>query len=140
MSDCVASNIKSYRETLASAFPYSDHNGCLPHTGSHVGEALDTPHLDEFMGLYNVSVGLSNYAVVLFAEVTGTTPRRSSQTRWFSSNDVQELSLWPNAVNGKLLKWIDRMIENGICEKTAVKLRTFLLNPTKFKLFLSNVR
>ena len=49
---------------------------------------------------------------------------------------MQELSLLPNAANGKLLRWADKMIEQGICEKTAPKLRAFLLNPTKLKLFM----
>ena len=47
----------------------------------------------------------------------------------------QELSLLPNAQTGKLLQWADKLIEQGICEKTAPKMRAFLLNPTKFKLF-----
>ena len=41
----------------------------------------------------------------------------------------------PNTANGKLLKWVDKMIEEGICEATAPKLRAFLLHPTKSKLF-----
>ena len=48
---------------------------------------------------------------------------------------MQELSLLPNALNGKLLAWADKMIEQGICEKTAPKMRAFLLNPTKSKVF-----
>ena len=68
MSDCVAANIASFRDSLAMPFQHSDHNGCLPHTGSHVGEHLETPHVDEFMGYYNLCVGQSNYAKVIFAE------------------------------------------------------------------------
>ena len=49
---------------------------------------------------------------------------------------MQELSLLPNASNGKLLKWVDKLIEEGICEATAPKLRAFLLHPTKSKLFM----
>ena len=97
---------------------------------------METPYLDEFMGLYNSIVGTSNYAVVHFKEITGYTAKKRSPTRWFSSNDVQELSLLPNAANGNLLKWADKMVQEGICEKTAPKLRSFLLNPTKLKLFL----
>ena len=136
MSDCVAANIASYRDSLKGPFPYSDHNGCLPHTGAHVGEAMETPHVDEFMGHYNSIVGTSNYAVVHFSEITGYTAKKKSATRWFSTNDVQELSLLPNAANGNLLMWADKMIDEGICEKTAPKLRAFLLNPTKLKLFM----
>ena len=136
MSDCVAANIASYRDSLKGPFPYSEHNGCLPHTGAHVGEAMETPHVDEFMGHYNAIVGTSNYAVVHFSEITGYTAKKKSATRWFSTNDVQELSLLPNAANGNLLKWADKMIDEGICEKTAPKLRAFLLNPTKLKLFM----
>ena len=33
MSDCIAANLASYRDSLKGPFPYSDHNGCLPHTG-----------------------------------------------------------------------------------------------------------
>eukprot|EP00966_Prymnesium_polylepis_P257565 5950216-Prymnesium_polylepis.1 len=36
MTDCVAANLASYRDSLAGPFPYSDHNGCVPHTGHHV--------------------------------------------------------------------------------------------------------
>ena len=136
MSDCVAANIASYRDSLKGPFPYSEHNGCLPHTGAHVGEAMETPHVDDFMGHYNAIVGTSNYAVVHFSEITGYTAKKKSATRWFSTNDVQELSLLPNAANGNLLKWADKMIDEGICEKTAPKLRAFLLNPTKLKLFM----
>ena len=135
MSDCVAANLASYRDSLAGPFPYSDHNGCLPHTGAHVGEHMETPHVDEYMGLYNACVGTSNYAVVHFAEITGYAAKKKSETRWFSTNDVQELSRLPNALSGKLLKWADRMIEEGVCEKTAPKMRAFLLHPTKSKLF-----
>ena len=135
MSDCVAANLASYRDSLAGTFLYSDHNGCLPHTGSHVGEHLETPHVDEFMGMYNVIVGLSNYAKVVFAEVTGHKARRRSETRWFSTNDVQELSLLPNALNGNLVKWADKLIEQNLCMKTSPKLRDFLHNETKMKLF-----
>jgi len=136
MSDCVAANIASYRDSLKGPFPYSEHNGCLPHTGAHVGEAMETPHVDEFMGYYNAIVGTSSYAVVYFREITGYTAKKKSATRWFSTNDVQELSLLPNAANGNLLRWADKMVEQGICDKTAPKLRAFLLNPTKLKLFL----
>ena len=95
---------------------------------------MDVPHVDEFVGLYNAAVGTSNYAVVYFAEITGHTPKKKSKTRWFSANDVQELSLLPNASNGKLLKWADKMIEEGICEATAPKIHAFLLHPNKSKL------
>jgi hypothetical protein len=97
---------------------------------------METPHVDEFMGFYNAIVGTSSYAVVYFREITGYTAKKKSATRWFSTNDVQELSLLPNAANGNLLKWADKLIEQGTCEKTAPKLRIFLLNPTKLKLFL----
>ena len=88
MSDCVSANIASYRDSLAGPFPHSEHNGCIPHTGSHVGENMDTPHVDEFMVFYNMCVGMSNYAQVLFAEVTGHAGKKKSGTRWFSANDV----------------------------------------------------
>ena len=119
MTDCVSANLAAYRDSLSSPFLYSEHNGCLPHTGSHVGEHMDVPHVDEFMALYNAIVGLSNYAVVFFAEITGYTAKKKSATRWFSTNDVQELSLLPNVANGKLLKWADKLIHEGICEATA---------------------
>eukprot|EP00966_Prymnesium_polylepis_P277442 6410478-Prymnesium_polylepis.1 len=96
---------------------------------------METPNVDEYMGLYNACIGTSNYAAVIFAEITGYTAKKKSETRWFSTNDVQELSLLPNAVDGKLLAWADKMIEQGICEKTAPKMRAFLLHSTKFKLF-----
>eukprot|EP00966_Prymnesium_polylepis_P228836 5295452-Prymnesium_polylepis.1 len=74
---------------------------------------METPHVDEFMGHYNVIVGSSNYAIVYFSEITGYNAKRKSSTRWFSVNDVQELSLLPNAANGNLLKWVDKLIEHG---------------------------
>ena len=49
---------------------------------------------------------------------------------------MQELSLLPNATNGKLLKWVDKLIEEDLCEKTAPKMRAFLLNSTKSVLFV----
>ena len=72
---------------------------------------------------------------MLFKEITGYAAKRRSATRWFSTNDVQELSLFPNMMNGKLLAWVDKMVEHGICDKTAPKLRIFLLNPTKLRHF-----
>ena len=36
-----------------------------------------------------------------------------------SMAEVQELSLLPNVANGKLLKWADKLIHEGICEATA---------------------
>ena len=93
---------------------------------------MDTPHLDEFMKLYNLVVGTSNMAIVLFYEVCATTAKRRSATRWFSTNDVQELSLLPNALNGNLLKWIDRMVAQGVCDKMAPKMRAFLLHTNGF--------
>jgi hypothetical protein len=136
MTDCVAANLASYRDSLAGPFPYSNHNGCLPHTGAHVGEHMEVPHVEEFMNMYNAIVGTSNYAVVHFSEITGYTAKKKSATRWFSTNDVLELSLLPNAANGKLLEWADKLISEGLCEKTAPKLCTFLRHPTKSKLFM----
>ena len=56
----------------------------------------------------------TNYAKVIFADTTGYAARRKSATRWFSTNDVQEHSLLPNANNGKLLAWADEMIKQGV--------------------------
>ena len=67
---------------------------------------METPHVDEFMGYYNACVGTSSYAVVHFREITGYSAKKKSATRWFSTNDVQELSLLPNAANGNLLRWL----------------------------------
>jgi hypothetical protein len=136
MTDCVSANLACYRDSLAGPFPYSDHNGCLPHTGNHVGDAMDAPHVDEFMGIYNPIVGKSSYAQVHFSEITGYAAKKEAKTRWFTANDVQELSLLPNARNCKLLKWADKLIEEGLCDSLAPKLRTFLLHPTKSKLFV----
>ena len=104
----------------------------VPHTGSHVGEHMETPHVDEFMLYYNAIVGQSSYAVVHFSEITGYTAKKKSATRWFSTNDVQELSLLPNATNGNLLKWADKLIGEGLCDKMAPKLRSFLLGRKDF--------
>ena len=134
MHDCVSANLASYRDSLRMPFPFSDDNGCLPHTGAHVGEAMATPTLDEFMLLYNAAVGQSNKAIVFFKQITGYVAKRKSATRWFSTSDVQELSLLPNLANGKLLAWTDKLIAAGICDKTAPKLRAMLLNPTKSKI------
>ena len=82
--DCVAANLASYRDTLAAACPYSDDNGCLPHTGGHVGEHLETPTLDELLGHYNIIVGQSNYACVEYTEICGVSPKKKSGTRWWS--------------------------------------------------------
>ena len=100
-----------------------------------MGEHMDTPVVDEFMGLYNAAVGTSNKAIVFFGQVTGHAAKRKSATRWFSTSDVQELSLLPNLSNGKLLAWADKMMAAGVCDKTAPKIRQFLLNPIKVKLF-----
>ena len=48
---------------------------------------------------------------------------------------TQELSILPNCRNGKLLQWVDKMADQGVCEKTVPKMRKFLLNGRKMKLF-----
>ena len=53
MNDSVAANITSFADTLALACVHSDNELCTPHTANHVGEAFDTPVLDEFMTAYN---------------------------------------------------------------------------------------
>ena len=45
-------------------------------------EAMETPHVDEFMGFYNSIVSTSSYAVVYFREITGYTAKKKSATRW----------------------------------------------------------
>ena len=48
---------------------------------------------------------------------------------------TQELSILPNCRNGKLLQWVDKMADQGVCEKIVPKMRKFLLNGRKMKLF-----
>jgi hypothetical protein len=62
----------------------------------------------------------------LFAQICGKMPKQAGATRWWSSNDVQELSLLPNLLNGNLRKWAETMIEDGICPSIAPKMLTFL--------------
>ena len=45
---------------LEPIVPYADHEKCAPHTGNHIGEALNTPLMDEFMKDYDVMVSKSN--------------------------------------------------------------------------------
>ena len=59
MSDCCAPNLAAYNDGLKEMYPYSDCNGCLPHTGHNVEQNLETPNVNEFMLLYNACVGHS---------------------------------------------------------------------------------
>jgi hypothetical protein len=99
----------------------------MPHTDNHVGEAFSTPVLLEYMHLYNMAVSKKASASLrLFALITGKMPKQAGATRWWSSNDVQELSLLPNLLNGNLRKWAETMIQDGICPSIAPKMLTFL--------------
>ena len=103
MTDCVAANLASYRDSLAGPFPYALHESlmllllCLTLSVALYVQVLGpqclssahgqprrrghghAPHVDEYMGYYNRIVGQSNYAIVHFAEITGCTPRRKSR-------------------------------------------------------------
>jgi hypothetical protein len=67
MSDCCASNLASYQDSLAKPFCNSDHNGCMPHTGTHVGE-----HMEVRAPVFAVPANTEHCASVL------TTPLPSS--------------------------------------------------------------
>ena len=58
-------------------------------------------------------------------------PKHVGATRWWSTNNVQELSLLPNLLNGNLHSWAESMIADGICPTTAPKKLTFLDNKDK---------
>ena len=81
MHDCVEANQKSYRDTLMGACQYSDDDGCLPHTGSHVGEKFDSPVCDEYTGHYVAANAHSNKARVTFKDSTGESAAMKSMTR-----------------------------------------------------------
>ena len=79
------------------------------------------------MHLYNMAVSKkASTSLRLFAQITGKMPKQAGATRWWSSNDVQELSLLPNLLNGNLRKWAETMIQDGICPSIAPKMLTFL--------------
>ena len=105
MHDCVEANQKSYRDTLSIVCRYSDDNGCLPHSGSHVGEKFDCPVLDGVMSEYVCATAHSNRALVKFRETTGKAAGKKSNTRWFSEHRVIRTSIEPNVLNDKLLTW-----------------------------------
>lgn len=71
---------------------------------------------------------------VEYAQICGVSCMTKSATRWWSSNDVAELSIAPNLENGRMLKWGRVLIDKGLCEKTAPKLVAMLTNTTKFLL------
>ena len=132
MHDSASANLLSYHDKLEGVFAYSNDNTCMPHTDNHVGEAFATPVLDEYMHLYNMAVSKKNSASLrLFAQITGKMPKHVGATRWWSTNDVQELSLLPNLLNGNLRSWAESMIADGICPTTAPKMLTFLDNKDK---------
>ena len=127
MHDSASANLLSYNDKLKHVFMYSNDNTCMPHTDNHVGEAFATLVLDEYMHLYNMAVSKKASASLrLFAQICGKMPKQAGATRWWSSNDVQELSLLPNLLNGNLRKWAETMIEDGICPSIAPKMLTFL--------------
>ena len=100
MHDSASDNLLSYNDKLKHVFMYSNDNTCMPHTDNHVGEAFATLVLDEYMHLYNMSVSKKDSASLrLFVEITVKMLKQAEATRWWSSNDVQELSLLPNLLN-----------------------------------------
>jgi hypothetical protein len=103
MHDSAASNLLSFSDTLTHVFTFSEDNTCMTHTDNHVGEAFNTPLLDEFMALYNT---VNSASLRIFAEVTVT--------------------LLPNTNDGKLLLWAQRMVTEGICPTIAPKILAFL--------------
>ena len=136
MSDCNPANIAAYNDGLKEMYPYADCNGCLPHTGHHVGQKLETPNVNEFMLLYNACVGHSTLARMLFRESTGKAPLRCSKTLWFSINDVQEKSLLPNALNGNLHTWVEALRRVDACPAIAPKMQEFFTASThKVRMF-----
>lgn len=138
MPDCCSVNIKAYNKNLALAYPYADFSGCLPHTGNHVGQQLETPDVNEFMPLHNACVGHSHstLALKLFRDATGKMPLRPSvfEARWFSINDVQEKSLLPNAPNGNLHKWVDDLRRLDVCPAPSRRKMQDFLNSSRSKL------
>ena len=81
MHDCVEANQKSYRDTLKGACQYSDDDGCLPHTGSHVGEKFDSPVCHEYTGYYVAANSHSNKARVQFKDNTGASAAMKSMAQ-----------------------------------------------------------
>ena len=69
MYDSVSSNLLSFSDTLTHAFVFSEDNTCMPHTDNHVGEAFDTPLLDEFMVLYNTVICKTASASLRFSVI-----------------------------------------------------------------------
>ena len=136
MSDCCSANIAAYNNSLKKAYPYADFNGCLPHTGNHLGQHVETSNVNEFMLLYNACVGHSPLAQRLIRDITGKMPLRCSKTRWFSISDVQEKSLLLNALNGNLRTWVDALRQVYACPTIAPKMQEFFnKSPHKLRMF-----
>jgi hypothetical protein len=93
---------------------------CSIHTATK--KSVSTTVLDTFMASYNTAIcKTASAALRLFAEITGKMPRHAGRTTWCSTFDVQELYLLPNLLNGNLLRWVGKMVEEEICAVRAPK-------------------
>ena len=133
MHDSVAANIASFRDTVGILCPYADDEPCAPHTGNHVGEAINHSTLDDYMALYNQAMAHSNYAKIYWRECCIGKVERKCKTRWWPEHEVHG-ALLDNLENGNLLQWAEALIKNEQCEKTAGKMKEFLVSPRKFTL------
>ena len=132
MDDSAAPNEASFTNTMSTVCPYADHENCCPHTGNHVGDKFDTPTIHEFMTLFNTALAHSELARSLFRVHCGTRAKhKKSATRWWIENDISECSLFPNLENGNLGNWVDHLIMDGICERSASGMRRILSSPWK---------
>jgi len=150
-SDSLAPNKLSFEDKIAVVAPNADLNLCNPHAYSNTRAEFCTPTVDEFMSIYNNITAHSNRAKKVFREVTGikifseddeeeeikegANPKKGAGNRWFTVDDVQELTLLPTFLNGKLLDWAETLVAEGVCEASAGKMVTLLTKPRKKTLF-----
>ena len=110
MHDSAVSNLLSFSDTLTLVFAFNEDNTCMTHTDNHVGEAFNTPLLDEFMALYNTVISKTNSASLrIFAEVVVQCLDRGERGGMVEGVGVwylYEIALWLHA--GNLLRYTFR--------------------------------
>jgi hypothetical protein len=136
MNDAAAANMSAFSSVLLAASPASDQNTCMGHTLSHVGEAIDAPHVDKFLTHYNAATGKSPNSRSLFREVTEFACERAGETRWNSEFDVVDVSLYPAHRIERLLEWAVQLGERDWCPKSSAKMRALLQDPLRSTLLL----
>jgi hypothetical protein len=106
---------------LTSSVTLTVRDGVDNEVGVKKSESVKLRGLRKVERMRQIMIVKSTPSRCSIAEITGKMPRHAGRTTWCSTFDVQELYLLPNLLNGNLLRWVGKMVEEEICAVRAPK-------------------